>query len=367
MSDENRKHMIEAYFQTAPVTSFFSNQFRSPASNFYTSESVELDIVRTDEEVAIAVQDITAGWRNNSADLFTNKEFIPPVFKESFSLTSKDLFKRVPGDNPFQDPGYRAMIITRFMDGMRKINNKIVRANELQASQVLQTGTATLLDANGAEIYAIDYKPKATHFPTSSTAWTDASPDILGDIESLGQVVRNDGKQAPDTLIMGIDAFSAFILDDVIQPLFDNRRIEAGRIGRMSVLPEDARFRGTVDVGNYKYDVVTYAGVFKDPNGGAIVPFMDPAKVILLSSDSRFDALFGAVPHIGRALGLTGGSGVNLPELPTRFGSREAGMDMFTNLWLSQEGDQLYGGVASRPLMVPTSIDTYGCLDTLSV
>ena len=90
--------------------------------------------------------------------------------------------------------------------------------------------------------------------------------------------------------------------------------------------------------------------------------YVSPEKVIVRSSTGRLDATFGAIPNIGT---LMGAQATNLlPEMPGRVSNGEGGMDLFTNVWLSPDGEQLFGGAGARPLMIPTAIDTYGCLDT---
>jgi hypothetical protein len=363
MSNETTKRMISAYNQTAQPTLFLSGFFRSPASNFHTSEEVEIDIVRSDEDVAIVVQDLSTGYRMNSEDLYTNKGFKPPIFKEALAINSFDLLKRMPGQNPFESPNFRANVITRMFNGMNKVERKIRRSIEIQASQVLQTGVVTLTDSNGNALYTLDYKPKASHFPTVSITWGTGTEDKAADINALAEVVRNDGLADPDQLIMGVDAFELFIKDADIQKRYDIRRMDLGTISPMEMRGNGGAFRGIVEIGNYRYDIWTYGGRYKDPQTGNKVQFMSPDKVIVRASSGRFDATFGAIPNIGSLVGAQANR--LLPELPGRISNTDGGMDLFTNAWLSNDGEQLFGGVGARPLMIPTAIDTYGCLDVI--
>jgi hypothetical protein len=130
----------------------------------------------------------------------------------------------------------------------------------------------------------------------------------------------------------------------------------------MEMRGNGGNFRGVVEIGNYRYDVWTYGGRFKDPQTGNKVQFISPEKVVVRASGGRLDATFGAIPNIGSMLGAQATN--LLPELPGRVSNANGGMDLFTNAWLSQDGEQLFGGVGARPLMIPTAIDTYGCLDT---
>jgi len=361
MSGTVTKHMISAYNQMAEPTLFLSGMFQSPAENFHSSEEVEIDIVRSDEDLSIVIQDLSTGYRMNSEDLYTNKGFKPPIYKEALPLNSFDLIKRMPGQNPFESPDFRANVIARMFSGMQKVERKIRRAIELQASQVLQTGVVTLTDASGAALYTLDYAPKATHFPTAGTSWASATGEQkIADLSALAEEIRNDGLSDPDQLIMGVDAFESFIGDTEVQPRFDIRRIDLGTISPMRMNGAGGNYRGIVEIGNYRYDVWTYGGRYKDPQTGNKVQFLDPGKVIMRASSGRLDATFGAIPHIGSAIG---GPRL-LPELPGRLSNAGGGMDLFTNVWLSQDGEQLFGGVGARPLLIPTAIDTFGCLDT---
>jgi len=363
MSNETTRQMMEAYIEGNSVTRFFSSQFQSPRRNFHNSESIEFDIVRGQEEISVVIQDLSTGYRDNSTDIYTNKSFIPPIHKEKVTLNAFNLLKRMPGNDPFQDPGFRAALIEQATIGFARIQDKIRRAIEEQASQVMQTGTAILIDSNGVALYSIDYKPKATHFPTTSNAWSGGSATIAADIASLGAVVRSDGLADPDQLIMGNKAFDAFITDTDIQLRYDNRRINQGDIVPMQVKDTGAQFRGTVELEHYKYDIFTYGGKFTKPDTGASTFYMDPAKCIVRASSGRMDATFGAIPNFNNM--LDGGTQL-VPELPSRLTNVEGGLDLFTNIWKSVDGEQLFAGVGARPLMIPTAIDTFGCIDTLS-
>jgi len=211
MADKTTKVMLTAYEQQALPTMFLAGMFQSPRINYHDTEVVEIDIVRGEEDISIAITDLSTGARLNSEDLYTNKEFKPPIHKEAAAINAFNLIGRMPGDNPYQNKSYVAKAIEKGMRVAVKLQAKIMRAVEQQASQVLQTGTVTLIDENGTAIYTIDYKPKTTHFPTAAVAWNNASSTKLADIKSLANVVRTDGLANPDMLIMGESAYELFI------------------------------------------------------------------------------------------------------------------------------------------------------------
>ncbi|MEG1884832.1 MAG: major capsid protein [Alistipes sp.] len=364
MSDRVTKKMLAAYIQNSMTpTAFFTGMFQARPENFHETEEVEIDIQRVGEDVAIVVQDITTGYRLNSDDLYTNKGFKPPIFKEAFALNAFDLLKREAGQNPFASAGFRQNLIARIARNGVKVVNKILRAVELQAAQVMQTGKVDLKNESGAILYTIDYKPKATHFPTVATIWSNAGAKPMSDINAVAEVIRTDGLTDPDMLIFGVNAWMNFSNNADVQKTLDLRRMEGNSIVAMQRLGNGGIYRGTVEIGNYKYDCYTYAGRYKDPQTGSSVQYMDPGKVVVMSSGARLDLTFGAIPNIGEAMGTSQRAQL-LPELPGRISSGAAGFDVFTTAWTTNDGEQMFGGFGARPLAIPTAIDSFGCLTT---
>lgn len=362
MSNASTVKMIRAYVQRAPAMMFLSGMFLSPPENFHSSEEVEIDIMRTDEEVAIVLTDLGTGYRMNAGNIYTNKKFKPPIYKEAVTVRSDELIKRQPGDTPFQDPDFRSNLTAQVLRDTFTVVQKIRRSIELQASQILQTGVVTLTDETGVALYTLDYSPKATHFPTAGTAWNAASADPLGDLDSLAEVIRNDGLGDPDELYFGKDAWNVFIADATVQAHFDNRRIDQGLLSGLTPRGRGSNYRGQVIIGNNKYDCFTYGARYNHPVTGVKTQFIAPGNVIMRDSSGRLDATFGAIPNIGKILGVTGAN--LLPELPSRIASEEGSLDLFTNAWISTNGEEFFAGVGARPLLIPSAIDTYGCLIT---
>lgn len=358
MSNAATKRMIAAYLKDAPVTLFLSGFFRSPPENFHNSEEVEVDIQRESEDVAIVITDLSTGSRQNFADLYSNKKFKPPLFDEEFTVSAFDLIKREPGVNPFEDVSFAANFMRRFMRGMRTVDSKVRRAIELMASQVLQTGTLTLRNKDGVALYTLNFAPKSTHFPTVGTSWGAAGATPLADVSALAEVIRTDGQVDPNKLIFGRLAFDNFISDAEVQKRLDNRGFAVGQVAPQS-RGAGATFQGFIWIGNYRFEMWTYSGRYKDPQTGNTLAYINDNSVVMLSDDSRLDLTYGAIPRI-----VTPDTRL-LPFVPERFASGGQGLDLSTFAWVSPNGKQAHGSAGTRPLTIPTAIDTYGCLTTV--
>lgn len=369
MSDASTSHLIEAYMEEAPAPRFLSGFFQSPRQNFHNSEKVELDIIRDDEDVAVVVTSMSASGHLNEETLWSNKAFTPPVFKEEAVLDGFKLITRNPGENPYVSPDYQANGIQRAFRVFRKMDLKLLRARELMASQVLQTGTLTLNDADGNLKYSLDFGMKGTHIVASSPTWSASlsTKDPLTQIEALARIVRRDGKKSPDHLIFGYTAWQNFIYNTFVQSLYDNRRIDVGGLGTVSmdravaapsVRGEGANFEGLLTINGYSFDLWTYEGEYKDPATDTLTPYVTATNVIMKSYQSRLDMSYGnfplPVPPEARAL----------PFMPGRMNSEARGLDVITNAYIANDNTGVVVGAYSRPLTIPTAIDTLGVIKT---
>lgn len=355
--DAITRRLIAAYFEEGMPTMFLSGFFQSPPQNFHNSEKVEIDIERSGEDVATVIVDLQTGANVNTFDGYTNKEFTPPVFDEGSTLNAFTLMKREPGVNPFVDPDFQANAISRAFKAFRRLEAMVRRAIEEMASQVLQTGTLTLRNKAGVAVYTIDFKPKITHFPTVVTSWATSTTKIA-DLDSLAKVIRADGLSPPNILVFGDRAFDRFVGDAEVQKRLDNRNMSLGQVAP-ETRGQGATFQGFVWIGNYRFQMWTYDGRFKHPTTGVSTAYVDQDKVIMLSEGFRGDLTFGAIPRIvppeSRAL----------PFLPGQLSSGERGMSLSTNAWVSPDGTNLHVSAGTRPLVIPTSIDRFGCLKTV--
>src|SRR3954471_5468369 len=137
MSDKSTIALIDMYLEESSPPMFLSGFFRSPPNNFHTTEEVELDIVRDTDQVAIVVKDLSLPPNHNENTLYTNKRLKPPIYDEEGAVTSFDMIQRQPGQATFTQPNYAANATKQAFAIFRKLENKIRRAIELQAAQVL--------------------------------------------------------------------------------------------------------------------------------------------------------------------------------------------------------------------------------------
>lgn len=358
MSDESTKRMIEMYMEESTAPMFLSSFFKTPPKNIHSSEKIEIDILRDDEDVALPIPDPSTGPRMNDAAKFTNKALTPPVYDEAVALSAYKSLERRPGQDPFQDPNALAALTEDAFGAIRKVERKLRRGVELQASQIFQTGQLSLTDASGNVLFALDFQPKSSHFVTTTPWAADGTTgDPIGDIISLGTVIRRDGKQRPTRLIFGATAWQRFYANAKVKATLDNMRMEFGRLTPQNPSDDGASFMGVMAFGQYRYELWCYDGFFRAAGDGAYTPYVGDAKVIMLCDNGRLDLSFGALPEFP---GATEDKAAAF--LPERFMDASRGLVLTTSAWFTPNRKSLIVSAGTRALCSPTAIDTFGCL-----
>lgn len=338
-------------------TKFLQSFFTVKPGNVFNGKKVEIDIQRFGEDVAVILRQ-GKGPNLNDADIVTTKEFTPPKYGEAFPADVEELLERSAGIDPYTDAyiPYGQKLVSRLMRYYMLGMDMIARGVEMQAAQIMQTGKLLMSDAGGV-VFELDFKPKATHFPTVSTAWSNTASDKLLDLENLAKVIRADGQVNPDTLIFGATAFRYFLADAKVQDALDKRRINIGEVSPRQA-EGGATFIGTIWIGAYEFQMWTYPEGYKDPASGTFTQYVADDKVIMTSSNTRFDRVSARVP-------LPLGPDPRVAALmPGRLVSDTMDLDVTPNLWCSPNGKELFAELESRTLLIPVQIDGFGCLDT---
>jgi hypothetical protein len=264
----------------------------------------------------------------------------------------------VAGQNPYEDPNYQAAAMAASVDIMQKCEQKVRRAVEHMASQVLQTGQLALINDAGASTFTMNFHPKATHFVTVGTSWANVAANALDDIESLCNVVNTNGRSRPEDMIFGRTAYLNFLKNTQVQTIADNRRFELVFLEAPTMRGQGGIYLGTLSAGMYRLNMWGYEGVYKHPQTGAITKYVADDKVII-KAPGRLDLTWGNIPTVGAMDSRV------LPFLPGRVSSSSNGIDLHQTAWIEKDNTALTIQVAARPLTIPTAIDTFGCLDTV--
>ena len=363
MATDKRTVFQRSYKEFLPFIPFLSSFFITGTGDILNAESFKIDIQRGTRKIAPVISDITQIGGRIKKSVYTNKEFTPPVVALAGDFSPGDLVKKAFGLSEYDtaDIEYQAQLVKNIDGVMKEIDTQIMRNPEYQAAQILQTGKMDLYDNQGNIAFSVDFKPKASHFPTVGTSWSTATADMDGDIISLYRQIKKDSGVSAGNLIFGRTALTNYLKGTATEKKFDLTRIASGTYNPEAINP-DVDFLGDILVANKRFKAWIYEGEYEDPaSAGSIIPFVEDDKLLLVpdagGANVDFRKVWCTVPTITgvdpRFEGLVG-SGM---ELDNR---------QFTmRVWVDGNADTLNVELKARPFCVPVSIDAFGCLDTI--
>ena len=367
----------------------FMSLFGRPESgskSIYNAETLEfdIDIVRANERIASLVPRGTMSLPNQGhiasvKEKFTERNIIPPLGEELSPIDANQLFMRSPGETSFQQR-------TR-LDKMRELarelhveqHRRFVRTFELLASQVILTGKMPAIIGTTDTGLIYDFKRKSTHTFTAAASWLTAATNILGDIDTGCELVRQDAHVTPDFALASAEAMAGILGNTKILANADNRRVDQGYITTNGALP--AKFQHLVDNG------FTFRGMLDTPKGhtlhlftyldgydnasGTYTKYLTADKFIIGSTDARMDRVFGP----GERLPMAASEEAYYQELfgfspdaaPMPMGATSGGLidpKMFHHdVIVPEHKKSLMIRTQCAPVFIPTMVDSVVVID----
>lgn len=359
-----RQKFLESYIEKPFESSFLTSWFKTTPRDIVMAEKVNIDVMRSKNIIApvITAQDERVPKIERSR--YEEREVIPPIVGLGYDITAKDIGGKIFGMDPFESANYdyTRNLLTFNADKMRNVESAINNHIELQASQILQTGKLDLNDKNGNSAYKIDFGVKASHLPSVTTAWSDTTnADPIQDIENLCKVILKDGKVKVKSLIFGETAWKNFTENTKIKDKLNLRRANTIIIDP-KYFRNDATLQGELYLGSEKVICYTYDS-FYQKNDRTTVDYLDTNKIIFLpdSTENNYDfrKVYALVP--------------NLTGVDARLASIIQALPDFMNLgdraytfrmWVNDKGDSIEAELKTRPILIPVSTDSFGCLKT---
>jgi hypothetical protein len=350
--------MLDAYIERRVSPKMFLTSFfgLSPRG-IHSSEHVEIDVRRGEPRIAIPVPSITAGARKVENSKYQNKKLIPAVIKLEGSISAWSTGKRRPGMTAFEDPDFRRAAMDEAFTVLNDCEDMTRRTVELMAAQALQTGRIDLKDSANVTVYPIDFEARPSHYIVTTPWAADGSTgNPLADLDAGCRVVRRDGKSRPTDVIFGSGSRARFLANAKVKDQFNNWGLQKLQDIAPQAIPDDATYIGEIVVGNYRLRAWEYDADYIDPVTNEVTPYVDENSVIIIAKDGRRDQTYGDIPQFvppeARAAQF----------LPSRMSSVAQGFDLTTNIWVSPDGSNLNVSAGTRPLPVPTALDTHACL-----
>lgn len=292
------KSLIAVYQERIYPTKFFRSFFKSQTE---PTKEISIEVERMGEKVAVDVVRGTEGNRNQFSKS-TEKIFVPPYYREYFDATELDLYDRVLGSQGnAQIPLFEALL-NKVSDKLGLLRDKIDRAIELQAVNVLDTGILTL-NTGGT----INFQRRAISIVSKSgSAWSTGSNNPFNDVEDGCNFIRKYGRYAGEkySLIMASDVGRALFANTTFLARQNLFHMQFDQVYAPVKNAEGATYHGTITAGSYKVDLWMYPQFYDLKAGTDLAPtytqtpYIPAGKAYLIPEQPKFHTAFAAVPQL---------------------------------------------------------------------
>lgn len=289
------RYLAEVVRSAPVVQTFFLDKFFTNVKTFAT-ERVDIDIVKGNRRMAAFVHPRSGGQVLKGAG-YSTESYKPPLVNPYDVTTADQLMTRLPGEDLYSGmtPAQRAA--QKLMDEYTRLDDATTRREEWMAVQAIVTGQIPVVGEGVNEIIDFGFTNKVTL--TSTARWGQSACKILENLEAWVDQVYTNGFANVDTVIMGKGAIKAFMNDEHVLKMLDNKRVNIGEIAPKD-LPGGVRYYGhlaapSLDI--YGYNEV-YLDDWTDPSAPAVKPLIPDGAVILISSNPGYMRAYGACTYI---------------------------------------------------------------------
>jgi len=362
MADLNpTTRILQAFDEVKEVPSFLASMFTFDGT-VQTQRDIEWDVRRGGRDVAVPVPTLASGGRANQVNVFTNKHGEAPVYMEPLAATVYEGDRRAMGSSIYDPVNVVANVMKTVSDGVGLIAAKIRRSMELQASQILSTGTITLADSTGATVFSQNYGMRGAHIVTTGTSWaTSATCTPITDIETVSRVVKSNCGRRVVRLVMGSNAFRYFRESTQVQNHVNKNmwNIYAPAVGVPDYRLETGNYHGILTVDGTSVEIWTYDGIYQNPNGGAETAYVGTDKVLFIA-DAERRIIVGGIPRLRPMDAIFNG---RIPQTIKATGPGGYAIDL--HAYVPEDGLSAVVQMGCRPVLVPVALDSFAILDVV--
>lgn len=349
--------VLSSYIKNSEPTRFLSSFASIPAvGGIHNSDEIAYDNQLENEVAAVPVDNSGSDYNLNDFSGFDREKVSPPVYKEAIAIPASKLAKLQVGQNIYENVDFQMNGADLVGQSIVKLQNKIRRATEIQAGQILTTGKLDILAAAGSSKYVLDFAIESTRFFNSTVAWsTTSTADPKKDIKAACAMIAN-----PTTVIMSSADFDAAIKVTSFKDSFMYPQAGTG-LGTLRPgspqSPFGTMYYGQLVVGGARLDVWVYdEGVKLYPSATEKTPFI--VKKCIVMNDSMLSATFGGIPSFSGASGAQ--RALNIPQ---RLTDRGRLFDISVNSYI-ERNEVLFVGLGTRPLLIPRDKKGFACIST---
>ena len=294
MNPNYEPRTLLAAFETGPLSHTFLRDTFFPAREYPPTALVEFDFRRGRRKMAPFVAPLVGGKimeRMGYETRFYRAPRIAPVR----ALRIPDLEARLPGENIYMGRTASDRAADLIAEDSIFLDTAISRREEWMCRALLINGSITVTADNGYT-NVINFMESSQGTPNNhyvpTTKWDQAGSDPFADMEAARLAVIKDSGIAPDIVLMGATAKSAFLNNANVAKFLDSIRFSIATIKPRIIDP------AVVFIGSQAgLEYYSYAEYFED-DAGNIYPMLPPELVLLASTTTANKIVYGAYTQL---------------------------------------------------------------------
>ena len=323
-----------------PPSALLDRYFRELSQD--ESEEIHFDVIDQKRRIAPFVSPLVEG-KIVEALGHSTKTFKPAYVKDKRVFDPSQPLKRAIGEQigggQLTAQQRRDLYLAMQLQDQTAM---LTRRLEVMASEAIRTGKVTVVGDNYPSV-VVDFGRDASLTGTalaSTARWGQSAADPGKNLRAWAKTTRQLSGSHPNDVIMGDDAFEAFIADPKVKDELDNRNVIGSQLTVAQQQMEGLTFQGVFR----GFNIFTYSGWYVDPATGTETEIWPADIVAMVSQAIEGVRAFGAIRD-GKA------------------GFRA--MPYFPKIWEQDDPAVEFLMLQSAPLVVPKRANASFAIDVL--
>lgn len=241
---------------------YITRNFFPTSPNPVDGQTIDIDIIKGARRVAPFVNPTLPGKPVESLG-YETKTIKPPYIKMLRKSDAYTLMNRRPGESIYRPPVPPVQLAAeKLAEELEDASQMVHRRIEVMAAEAIRTGKITVIGEGLNAV--IDFQRDTDHSITLSGTdlWDNAASDPTEDILDWKHLINQATGLNANRLMLGFLALKAFLKNQKVRDILDNRRLEIGNVSRQE-LPDGVIYYGNI----HGVDILSYNDWYIDTDG----------------------------------------------------------------------------------------------------
>lgn len=262
-----------------------------PQNSYSDTQECEVDIETDSQDVADFCEATDAAFEV-TPDGYTTITLSPGYIKEKIQTTAQRLLKRLAGETPYNRKNIAQRAAAKHAKDIRKLDKRRQNKIEKMCSEAL-FGGEIVTKKDGSKKISVPMPAAHKVILTLDDRWSEATCDILEDLEMWINSIRDESGEEPEYLLLGKTVKSHFFGNTAVNDLYELNKKEYGELKPKKV--KGGVYHGTIVIDGCELKIYTCNEYNKIL--GSKVPVV-PEDKVLLSVANLGVVHFGAIENL---------------------------------------------------------------------